>query len=54
MNLLGSFDMFMAICDDAGIIISLFILFIFIASHGLTVSRRSTMLLLDATPMSKK
>ena len=25
MNLLGSFDMFVAICDDAGIIISLFI-----------------------------
>ena len=32
MNLLGSFDMFMAICDDAGIIVSLFILF-FITSH---------------------
>ena len=28
MNLLGSFDRFVAICDDAGIIISLFILFI--------------------------
>ena len=29
MNLLGCFDRFMAICDDAGIIISLFILFIY-------------------------
>ena len=29
MNLLGSFDMFVAICDDAGIIISLFIIYIY-------------------------
>ena len=32
MNLLGSFDMFMAICDDTGTIISLFIYYLFMSA----------------------
>ena len=35
MNLLGSFDMFVANCDDAGIIISLFFFFFFFFSNTL-------------------
>ena len=49
MNLLGSFDMFMAICDDAGIIISLFIfIFIYIYVCDVSIYNMIYILLIDS------